>query len=162
MAANNLPIYSIAPRLSSSNWSNSGTILGPSASTSQNGAEGTNIYQIFQAGANGSYIQKIRFLAIGSPAATVGRVFLCNVTGTGAFTAGTTNTATTTGILGEISLPAITLSQTIQSPIFEMILNCGIPGNAGSAGGYRILVSFGTSTGSAGTGYSINVIGGDY
>ena len=157
---NTQPIYSAVPHFYSTNWANAGVILGPSASTSQNGAEATNIYQIFQAGANGSYVQKVRFRPIGSPAGTVGRLFICNTTGSGAFTAGTTNTATTTGLVTDISLPAITLSQTVQAPEFESVWNFALQG--GTSGGYRILVSFGTSTGSAGTGYTVDVIAGDY
>ena len=155
MAANTTPIYSIAAHIDSGANNNSGTVIGPSANTAQDGS-GTNIYQVFQAGSNaGSYVQKIRFRAVGSPVATVARVFICSNT-SGSFTAGTTNTTTNTWLYDEATLPAVTLSQIYQSAIVEIFLNLPLPTS------YRLLVTFGTSTGSAGTGYSVVVAGGDY
>jgi hypothetical protein len=56
----------------------------------------------------------------------------------------------------EITLPANTLSQTAASSIFEIPMNFALDPN------YLLYVTFGTSTGAAGTGYSIVVIAGDY
>jgi len=155
MPQNNNPIYSRQGHIDSGANNNSGTVIGPSANTALDGS-GANMFQIFQADtANGSYVQKIRIKAVGSPAATVLRVFICSNTG-GSWTGGTTNTTTNTWLYDEISLPAITLSQTLQSPTFEINLGFALPP------GYRLAVSFGTSTGAAGTGHSVTVIGGDY
>lgn len=145
MPANTSPIYSIVGATDSVATNNSGLIVGPTANTAQDGT-GT-LYKLFTAGANGSYIQKIRFRPVGSPAATVCRVFISS--------SSTTN-ATNTWLYDEITLPAVTVSQTAASSVFELPLNFAVDPN------YLLYVTFGTSTGSAGTGYSIVTIAGDY
>ena len=145
MAANTAPIYSIAGDVNSVAALNSGLVVGPTANTAQDGS-GT-LYKAFTAGANGSYVQKIRFRPVGSPAATVCRVFISS---------STTTSATATWLYDEITLPAVTVSQTTASSVFELPLNFAL--NAS----YLLYVTFGTSTGSTGTGYSIVTIAGDY
>lgn len=154
MAANTQPIYSLTPDIQSVALNNSGLVVGPSANTAQDGT-GANMWMGFQAGANGSYLQRAVFRPVGSPVATVCRVFICTNTG-GGFTGGTTNTATNTMLVGEISLPLITLSQTVQTPTFELALAFALPISQ------KLCFTFGTSTGAAGTGYSVVTIGGDY
>ena len=151
---NNDPIYSKAGDIQSGQSLNSGTILGPTANTSTDGTG--NCYPIFQSDAtNGGYVQKIRFKPVASPSGpTVARIYICSATG--AFTPGTTNTATNTWLYDEITLPTVTLSQTAATAVWEMPCNFALPP------GYRLLVSFGTSTGSAGNGWSINVVAGKY
>ena len=145
MAANTAPIYSIAGDVNSVAALNSGLVVGPTANTAQDGS-GT-LYKAFTAGANGSYVQKIRFRPVGSPAATVARVFISS--------SGTTS-ATATWLYDEITLPAVTVSQTAASSVFELPLNFAL--NAS----YLLYVTFGTSTGSTGTGYSVVTVAGDY
>ena len=145
MAANTAPIYSIAGDVNSVAALNSGLVVGPTANTAQDGS-GT-LYKAFTAGTNGSYVQKIRFRPVGSPAATVCRVFISS---------STTTSATVTWLYDEITLPAVTVSQTAASSVFELPLNFAL--NAS----YLLYVTFGTSTGSTGTGYSIVTIAGDY
>lgn len=145
MPANTAPIYSIVGATDSVATNNSGLIVGPTANTAQDGT-GT-LYKAFTAGANGSYIQKIRFRPVGSPAATVCRVFISS---------STTTSATNTWLYDEITLPAVTVSQTAASSVFELPLNFAIDPN------YLLYVTFGTSTGAAGTGYSVVTIAGDY
>lgn len=145
MPANTAPIYSIVGNVDSVASNNSGLVVGPTANTALDGT-GT-MYKAFTAGANGSYIQKIRFRPVGSPAATVCRVFVSN---------STTTSATATWLYDEITLPAVTLSQTAASSVFELPLNFAIEPN------YLLYVTFGTSTGATGTGYSIVTIAGDY
>jgi hypothetical protein len=145
MAANTAPIYSIAGDVNSVAALNSGLVVGPTANTALDGT-GT-LYKAFTAGANGSYVQKIRFRPVGSPAATVCRVFISS---------STTTSATNTWLYDEITLPAVTLTQTASSSIFELPLNFAL--NAS----YLLYVTFGTSTGSTGTGYSVVTIAGDY
>ena len=145
MAANTSPIYSIVGATDSTASNNSGTVSGPTANTSLDGS-GTLI-KAFTAGTNGSYIQKIRFRPVGSPAATVCRVFISS---------SSTTSATATWLYDEITLPAVTVSQTAASSVFELPLNFAIEAS------YLLYVTFGTSTGSAGTGYSIVTIAGDY
>jgi hypothetical protein len=145
MPANTSPIYSIAGRADSVAANNSGLVVGPTANTSLDGT-GT-LYKAFTAGSNGSYLQKIRFRPVGSPAATVCRVFISSSTST---------SATATWLFDEITLPAVTLSQTASTSVFELPLNFALPTS------YLLYVTFGTSTGSAGTGYSVVTIAGDY
>ncbi len=145
MPANTSPIYSIVGATDSVAANNTGLIVGPTANTAQDGT-GT-LYKAFTAGANGSYIQKIRFRPVGSPAATVCRVFIST---------STTTNATNTWLYDEITLPAVTVSQTAASSVFELPLNFALDPN------YLLYVTFGTSTGSSGTGYSVVTIAGDY
>jgi hypothetical protein len=145
MPANTSPIYSIVGAVDSVATNNSGLVVGPTANTAQDGS-GT-LYKAFTAGSNGSYIQKIRFRPVGSPAATVCRVFISTSTST---------SATNTWLYDEITLPAVTVSQTAASSVFELPLNFALDPN------YLLYVTFGTSTGSAGTGYSVVTIAGDY
>jgi hypothetical protein len=145
MPANTAPIYSIAGRTDSVAANNTGLVVGPTANTALDGS-GT-LVKAFTAGANGSYLQKIRFRPVGSPAATVARVFISS---------SSTTSSTVTNLYDEITLPATTLSQTAATSIFELPLNFALPAN------YLLYVTFGTSTGSAGTGYSVVTIAGDY
>ena len=145
MAANTAPIYSIAGDVTSVAALNSGLVVGPTANTALDGS-GT-LYKAFTAGTNGSYLQKIRFRPVGSPAATVCRVFISSSTST---------SATVTWLYDEITLPAVTLSQTAASSVFELPLNFALPAS------YLLYVTFGTSTGSTGTGYSVVTVAGDY
>jgi hypothetical protein len=145
MPANTSPIYSVTGDIDSVAANESGLIAGPTANTAQNGT-GT-LYKAFTAGTNGSYVQKIRFRPVGSPAATVCRVFISSSTST---------SATATWLYDEITLPAVTVSQTAASSVFELPMNFALDPS------YLIYVTFGTSTGSAGTGYSIVTIAGDY
>ena len=145
MAANTSPIYSIVGATDSVAANNTGLVVGPTANTAQDGT-GT-LYKAFTAGSNGSYIQKIRFRPVGSPAATVCRIFIST---------STTTSATNTWLYDEITLPAVTVSQTAASSVFELPLNFAIDPS------YLLYVTFGTSTGSSGTGYSVVVIAGDY
>jgi hypothetical protein len=145
MPANTSPIYSIVGAIDSVASNESGLVVGPTANTSQTGS-GT-MYKAFTAGANGSYVQKMRFRPVGSPAATVCRVFISD---------SSTTSTTDTWLYDEITLPAVTVSQTAASSVFELPINVALDPN------YLLYVTFGTSTGSAGTGYSIVTIAGDY
>jgi hypothetical protein len=145
MPANTAPIYSATGAVDSVAANNTGLVVGPTANTALDGT-GT-LYKAFTAGANGSYVQKIRFRPVGSPAATVCRVFISS---------STTTSATATWLYDEITLPAVTVSQTAASSVFELPLNFALDPN------YLLYVTFGTSTGSAGTGYSVVTIAGDY
>lgn len=149
MAANTSPIYTRTPDVQVA-----GAVIGPSANTATDGT-GANITAVYTADATeGGFVQKMILKPVGSPAATVARVFLH--TNTGSFTPGTTNTDANTALIAETALPAWTLSQTASSPQFEIPLNIPLPAS------YKLLVTFGTSTGAAGTGYAVTTIGGKY
>jgi len=145
MPANTAPIYSIVGAVDSVASNNSGLVVGPTANS---GLDGTGtLYKAFTAGTNGSYVQKVRFRPVGSPAATVCRVFISS---------STTTSATATWLYDEITLPAVSLSQTAATSVFELPINVALDPS------YLLYVTFGTSTGSSGTGYSIVTIAGDY
>lgn len=157
MANNRVPVFPKTPSLQSK----AGAVIGPSANTSLDGT-GSNIYEVFQAkdtsGTGTDSDSKVFFLrakAVGSPAATVLRVFIYNGS-SGTFTPGTSNTASNTFLVTELSLPAITASSTAASPDFTIPVNLELPT------GNRILVTFGTSTGASGTGYVVSAFGGTY
>jgi hypothetical protein len=145
MPANINPIYSIAGRVDSVANNNTGLVVGPTATTTMDGS-GT-MYKAFTAGSNGSYVQKVRFRPVGTTAATVARVFVSSSTNTG-----TANT----WLYDEITLPAVTVSQTAATSVFELPVNAALPAN------YLLYITFGTSTGSSGNGYSVVTIAGDY
>jgi hypothetical protein len=149
MAANTNPIFGRAPDVQLG-----GAVLGPSANTAQDGT-GANTTSIFQADTNeGGFVDEVRLKPVGSPAATVVRVFICSVTG--AFTPGTSNTAANTALCWEQTLPSVTSSNLNAQSDVAIPIRKGIPA------GYRLLITFGTSTGAAGTGYAVTTFGAKY
>lgn len=89
---------------------------------------GTDImYKLFTAGANGSFIDKIRFHTVASAAATTGvattlRAYLSTVSSPGA----TTNSDTF--LIGEVSVPAISSSHSTNATnYYEISLGFAIP-----------------------------------
>lgn len=144
MAANTNPIYGRSADLQVG-----GAILGSTAVTAQDGTG--NLASIYQADAvEGSFVRSVRLKPVGSTAATVARIFVH--TTSGAFTPGTTNTAGNTSLFTEVSLPAVTSSNTVAQ------VEIDIPVNIALNPGYRLLVGFGTSTGAASTGYAVTVV----
>jgi len=138
MPANTSPIFSIAGDIQ---WV-SGAIT--AANTTTDLTSGT-IYSIFTAGANGSYIQRIRFRHLGTNVATVGRVWINN--------GSTTGTASNNTLWDEITLAANTLSQTAAAINYELPFGFALPA------GYVIYVTLGTGVAA---GFKATVIGGDY
>ena len=151
---NNDPVFSRVADIQSSSLA-AATLLGPTANTAQDGT-GT-IYPIWTADAtNGGFFQKITFESISTTALTVCRIFLADTVPTVTSGALVSNTSLNTHKIGEITLPAVTVSQTAQAPHLEWAYNQAIPP------GYRICVSFGTSTGAGTTGWAVLGIGGKY
>ena len=137
MTANTSPIYTLTPH---AGW---GATTLTTANTALDGT-GT-VLACFTAGANGSYVQRIRFRPAGSNIATVGRVFINN---------GSTNaTVANNTFWDEITLAATTASAVAALQTYELPLNFAIPA------GYVINVTLGTTV--AG-GYAVSLIGGDY
>lgn len=139
MAANTAPIFTISPDVQ---WA----IQMTAANTTKDLTSGT-IYLAFTAGSNGSFVQRIRFRALGTnAAATVARVWINNGSVTG--------TAANNTLWDEISLPTTTNTETAAQANYELPLNFALPI------GYRIYVTLGTAPNSAG--WDATVIGGDY
>jgi hypothetical protein len=154
MASNSDPIYSKVADIQTDTLA-AATLLGPTANTAQDGT-GT-VYPIFTADAtNGGYVQKIMFQPISTVIATVCRVFIADTTTTVTSGALVSNTSLNTHLFNEISLPAVTVSQVAAAPHLELMLNMAIPP------GYRLAVTFGTSTGASTTGWNAIVVAGKY
>ena len=137
MPANTNPIFTLVPE----------TQWGPNAITTANTAkDGTGtVLTVFTAGAEGSYVQRVRFRPSGTSAQTVARLFINN---------GSTNTTAANNILfDEITLTAISLSENTAQPSFEIPLNFAIPA------GYKLNITIGTSVAA---GWYVSTVGGDY
>lgn len=148
------PIYSKVGDLQGSTLA-AATLLGPTANTAQDGT-GT-IYPVFTSDVtNGGYVQRLSFQPITSPAATVCRIFISDTVPTVTAGALVSNTSLNTRLFNEINLPAVTVSQTNAAPHIELPVNVALPP------GWRISVTFATSTGAATTGWSVQPIAGKY
>ncbi len=147
--ANTAPIY-----IRTSDVQIAGAVIGTSANTATDGT-GANITQIFVADATeGSFVQYIRLKPISTIAATVARIWYCSATG--AFTPGTTNTAANTTMVAETSIAAWTASNTAASVTYDVPINFPLPPST------KLLITFGTSTGAATTGFNPIVVAGKY
>ena len=134
---NTQPIYTAS---ADTQWIGAATV----ANTTKDLSSGT-AYLAFTASATGGYVQRMRFRANGSNAATVARVFINN--------GGVTGTTANNILWDEISLPATTNSEVSALPTYELPLNFALPPT------YRLFVTLGTVVVG---GYSITVIGGKY
>ena len=131
------------------------TLLGATANTAQDGT-GT-IYPVFTSDAtNGGYVSKLSLQSITSTAATVMRIFIVNTVPTVTSGALVSNTSLNTWLFTEVLLPAVTVSQTAAAPHIEVPINIALPA------GFRLAVTFGTSTGASTTGCKVIAIGGKY
>lgn len=128
--SNKAPIYSIAGDLSS----DSSTAMAPTFTTAAadyTGATATHNKLVFTAGANGAFVQRLRFKAIGTNTASVARIFINN---------GSANTtASNNSFYGEISLPATTASAVAATVEIDYPMNFALPPN------WRIYVGIGTT-----------------
>lgn len=151
MAANTNPIFARTPDVQVG-----GSVLGPTAVTLMDGTGATPI--AFMADATeGGFVDEIRLKPVGSPAATVARIFFCTSTvAAGSFTPGTTNTAANTALIEELSLAAVTSSASAAQNDIAIPIRKAIPA------GTKLLIGFGTSTGAAGTGYAVTTFGSKY
>lgn len=147
--ANTAPIY-----IRTSDVQLAGAVIGTSANTATNGT-GANITQIFVADATeGSYVNYVRLKPISSIAATVARVWYCS--DTGSFTPGTTNTEANTTMVAEVTIAAWAASNTAASLTYDIPINFPLPPST------KLLITFGTSTGAATTGFNPITIAGKY
>lgn len=130
MPANTNPLYSLTPNIGTA------LIATTSAQVKSDGTcagTGTDLmYCTFIAGANGSYITRVRFNCVASAAATTSvattlRVYYSTISAAiGAAVGATTNT--NTFLLAEISAPAISASHSTNGTNFyEIPLNIAIP-----------------------------------
>jgi hypothetical protein len=139
MAGNTDPLFSRTPDIQ---------FIGPmvTANTTPDLSSGTS-YLLFTAGANGSFVTKLRLRSTpaGNTTATVLRLFINN--------GSTTGTATNNTLYEEITLPATTASAVAATPSYEIPLNFALPA------GYKLYATIGTASAN---GWYGTVIGGDY
>lgn len=137
MPASTNPIFSKLPK---AQWAQA---VVSAANTTKDGT-GT-VQDVFTAGADGSYLQKMIIRPRGTNVATVLRVFLNN---------GSTNaTAANNALISEVTMGATTVSETSANPGVELPLNFAIPT------GYKLFVTLGTVVAA---GFTVAVVGGDY
>lgn len=122
MPANTSPVFGLTP--------NVGWVVAFTAANTAKDGTGT-VQTVFTAGSNGAMFNKVVFRAAGTNVATVARIFLNN---------GSTNsTAANNALIGEVTLPATTLSETGALSQYEWNWNQPIPA------GYKINVVIGTA-----------------
>ena len=136
MAANTSPIFVVSPRTS-------GISTGTSANTALDGT-GT-VATVFTAGANGSKIEHLTIIPLGSNIATVLRFFANN---------GSTNaTAGNNSLVFDLRCEGNTLSQTAEGIRYTIPINLLLPAS------YKLNVTTGTGIAS---GFMVTAHGGDY
>lgn len=104
--------------------------------------------QIWVAGGNGSYVQKIRFKSLATSTATVARIWINN--------GGSEVTTTNNFLYDEITIPAtVGGSATAGSATYEVALNLTLKP------AYKLFFTFGGSIGNT-VGFDVLTFGGDY
>lgn len=150
MPANINPTFSKAGRLGNGGTSTTFRVSTSTANTAFDGTGtlGTSIWEAYTADAtNGSFLRSIvaKVTSTGTGVASVLRLWINN---------GSTNaTNTNNALYKEITLPAITATQTAATPDFEIPCNIMLPA------GYRILYAFGTAPVNT---WMVFGVGGDY
>jgi len=147
MAQNTNPIFTQTPEVL---WFTSGSSPAGGAITASNGgyslaSASAATHLVFTAGTSGSYVQRIRFKALGTNVATVARIFILN---TGSITQPSSSV-----LFDEVTLPATTAVANAATPLVELPLNFALPAS------YSLYVTLGTAVAA---GYDATVIGGDY
>ena len=137
MVANVNPIFPLTPVVG---WTDAIT----AANTTKDGSSGT-VTLAFTAGADGSFVESITGQALGTNVASLARVFLNN--------GAATTTASNNALIGQIGLPAITLSENAEVATVSLTLNRAIPA------GYRIYIVIATAVAA---GWEFTVWGGNY
>lgn len=149
--ANTAPIFTLAPRFS-------GTRITATVNNSQgNGTIGTDHFLAFTAGANGSYLQKVRFTLTGATANTISvagilRVYL-STQSSGPIT------SSNTWLIQEVT--AATQTPNVVTTLTGATYPIDVPLNFAIQSGYDILVSVSAVAG-ANTVWVATTYGGDY
>lgn len=124
MPANTAPLFSLTPNVgrvgiptTNAQVKSDGTSAGTSADV---------VYKVFTAGANGSYLDRVRFFSVANAVttgvATVLRAYISTVASPGA----TTNSDTF--LIGEVSVPAVaSANATNATNYYDVILEMVIP-----------------------------------
>lgn len=157
MAANTNPLFSITPNVGTALL---GTTSAQVKSDGTSAGTGTDLmYCAFISGANGSYVQKIRFNCVANAAtnsiATVLRIYISTVSASIGVAVGATTNANTF-LLAEVSVPLLNAANSTNSTnYYEIALNMAIP-----TGRYiHVSQHVAQTTNQA---WNAKVIGGDY
>lgn len=143
MAASIDPIYTREPEVANNGTTGMNQLI-TAAATDYTGID-ADTSLVFTAGADGSYIDRLRFKAGGTNVATVARIYINN---------GSANTtATNNTFYGEVSLPATTASNTSATAEIDYPMNIAIPG------GFRIYVGLATAVAA---GWVVTPVAGNY
>jgi hypothetical protein len=143
MSANNNPVYTKKGNLTA----NDGTTMVSGMVTATGDYTGVSANHVLAhtAGADGSYIKRIKFVATGSNTASVARIYLNN---------GSSNTTATNNMLiGQLSLPGTTAINTAATAEPEYNLEMMIPAT------FRIYIGLGTTVAAS---WIPTCVGGDY
>lgn len=146
MAANTDPIYSKAGNVSAL-FSASPPTMNQAVTAAANDytGAGANNALVFTAGADGSYVARIRLKAAGTNVASVMRFFINN---------GSANTtATNNTFIGEIALPATTATATGITVELEYVMDIALPAS------FRIYAGLGTAVAA---GWVMTPVAGNY
>ena len=148
MPGNQYPIFSRQGEVSSNNGVVTTARLGQTltvAADDYTGVNGNNQIVFTSDANNGSFIQRLRFKALGTNVASVARIYMNN---------GGSNTVANNNILiGEQTLPATTAIATASTIDLDYPLNMALNP------GFQILVGLGTTVAA---GWSVSPVGGDY
>jgi hypothetical protein len=143
MAANTDPIYTLEPEVANNGTTGMNQLI-TAAANDYTGID-ADVSLVFTAGANGSFVQRLRFKAGGTNVATVARIYINNGSSPG--------TATNNQFYGEISLPATTASATVATVDLDYPMNFAIPAT------FRIYVGLATAVAA---GWVVTPVAGNY
>lgn len=158
MAANTTPIFSQTPHVGKALITQTSAVAQSDGAST--GATTNLMYCPFKAGANGSYLNKIRFSITSATAATAStasvlRVYLTTATTTEGAVVGATTNANTV-LWAEVAVPAITCAATTAATNpYEVVFNFPIPA------GMSVIVSQHVAMANA-VWWEAVVLGGDY
>lgn len=125
MAANTAPLYTLTPNIGTARITT--TYAQVKSDGTSAGTTNDFVVKAFTAGANGSYVDRVRFFSVASAAATTGvattlRAYLSTVSTPGA----TANSDTF--LIGEVSVPAISSSHSTNATnYYDIVLGFAIP-----------------------------------
>lgn len=148
MPGNQYPIFSRVGDVSCNNGIGISSNVGQTLTTATGEYNGTNNQNkiVFTADANnGSYLQRLRFKALGTNVASVARIYMNN--------GGDQTIAVNNALIGEQTLPATTEINTAST------IDLDYPINIALNPGYRIIVGIATTVAA---GWIVTPVGGDY
>lgn len=125
MPVNTSPIFTLTPNVGRVGITTTYAQVKSDGTSAGSGAD--FVVKAFTAGANGSYVDKVRFFSVASAAATTGvattlRAYLSTVASPGA------TTSSDTYLLGEVSVPAISSSHSTNATnYYDLQLGIVIP-----------------------------------